>query len=246
MRYTLKAIHDSLPPEKRKSDGTMTRFLYRPLAIPASWLFLRLGMTPNAVTAVSGAFCVAALCLTFFPSVLCHRVAIGLYLAFAVLDCADGNMARTIGKKTAYGGWVDAAGGYLAYATVLLSMGLSCLYRAGDSLTLPALGFTLSSLPLHEAIWVLVAALAANANTLMRLFHQSFKNASLAAGIANPQGGEKRLSEEIGVTGYLPLLYLVGFETGYLPIVLLAYAAVYVGGFIVYTLKQAIKVSKSA
>ena len=246
MRYTLKAIHDSLPPEKRKSDGTMTRFLYRPLAIPASWLFLRLGMTPNAVTAVSGALCAVALCLTFFPSIICHRVAIGLYLAFAVLDCADGNMARTIGKKTTYGGWVDAAGGYLAYATVLLSMGLSCLYRASDSFALPAIGFSLSPLPLHEATWLLIAALAANANTLMRLFHQSFKNASLAAGIESKQGGEKRFSEEIGVTGYLPLLYLAGYETGYLPIVLIGYAAVYLGGFLVYTLKQAIKVSKSA
>ena len=85
MRYTLKAIHDSLPPEKRKSDGTMTRFLYRPLAIPASSLFLRLGMTPNAVTAVSGALCAVALCLTFFSSIFCHRGAIGLYLAFGVL-----------------------------------------------------------------------------------------------------------------------------------------------------------------
>lgn len=246
MHYTLKAIYDSLPPEKRKIDGTMTRFLYRPLAIPSSWFFLRLGFTPNAVTALSGLLCIAAFLLTIFPSPFCHRVAIGLYLVFAVLDCADGNMARTIGKKTVYGGWVDAAGGYLAYATLLLSMGLSCLYRAGDTIAFPIINFSFAPLPLHEAFWVLLASIAATANTLMRLFHQSFKNASLSAGIPSQTGGEKRFSEEIGVTGYLPLLYLAGFETGYLPLVLIAYTAVYAGGFALTTLRLYMKASKSA
>lgn len=183
MQYTLKAIYNSLPAEKRKSDGTMTRYLYRPLSIPASWLFLRIGMTPNAVTVMSGFLCVVAFCLSLFPAVLCQRVAIYLYLAFAVLDCADGNMARAIGKKTVYGGWVDAAGGYLAYATLLLSMGLACLYRAGDAFTLPLLGLSITPLPLHTALWVLIASVGATANTLMRLFHQSFKNASLLEGL---------------------------------------------------------------
>jgi phosphatidylglycerophosphate synthase len=246
MHYTLKAIADSLTPEKRKADGTMTRYLYRPVSIPSSWLFLRLGMTPNAVTILSGFLCLVAFCLSLFPAVACHRVAIYLYLVFAVLDCADGNMARVTGKKTTYGGWLDAAGGYLAYTTLLLSMGLSCLYRSGDSLTFPFMNFAVSPVPFQEALWVLVAALAASANTLMRLFHQAFKNASFLAGIQTSAGAEKRFSEEIGVTGYLPLLYLAGYETGYLPLVLLAYAAIYGGGFCVSTLSLLNKVSKSS
>jgi len=155
-------------------------------------------------------------------------------------------MARTIGKKTVYGGWVDAAGGYLAYATLLMAMGFSCYFTQGNSLAFPAFSTRIGGLPWKEATWILVGSIAALSNTLMRLFHQSFKNAELTAGIPFKQGAEKRFSEEIGVTGYLPLLYLVGYESGYLAFVLVAYTAVYTLGFAVSTLKELIKVAKSA
>ena len=241
MPYSLKDIRASLPQEKRKTDGTMTRFLYRPVSVPVSWFFLRIGMTANGVTILSGALCIVAFVLTLIPLPAFHRVAIGLFLAFAVLDCADGNMARTIGKKTTYGGWVDAAGGYLAYATVLMSMGLSCFHGYGVSLSLSVFAL---SLPWTQATWILLGSLAAISNTLMRLFHQSLKNAEIAAGIPFAPGKEKRLSEEIGITGYLPILYLVGFETATLPFVFAAYAVIYAGGFGVYTLKALKKVSR--
>ncbi len=244
MRYTMKAIRESLTPEKRKSDGTMTRFLYRPLSVPASWFFLRLGLSPNAVTVMSAFLCLVAFVLALFPVIACHRAAIALFLAFAVLDCADGNMARAIGKKTVYGGWFDAVGGYLAYATILLSMGLSSFYRSPETATGFGLDSLVSVIPFHEATWILAAAVAAVANTLMRLAHQSFKNASSAAGREAEIGAEKRFSEEIGVTGYLPLLYLAGYEAGFLPVVLIAYTLVYSGGFILSTGKLALKASK--
>lgn len=239
MKYTMKDIYGSLSPEKRKSDGTMTSLLYRPVSYPASWIFLRLGFSPNAVTYISALFCIAAFVLVLFPMPALHWVAIAFFFVFAVFDCTDGNMARTIGKKTVYGGWVDAAGGYLAYATEIFAIGLTCFMANGDSF----LGF---ALPWGSTTWVLLAGLAVATNLLMRLFHQALKNAEVAAGMSVSPGKEKRFSEEIGITGYLPVLYAVGFATGWLPAVLCVYTLIYAGGFALTTLKQVRKVSAAA
>jgi len=238
MKYTMKDIYGSMTEAKRKSDGTMTAFLYRPLSYPASWAFLALGISPNAVTYVSMAFCAAAFALSLVPHIACHWIAIAFFLVFAVLDCADGNMARTLNKKSLYGSWVDAAGGYLAYATQLFSIGLSCFAFTGDS-------FLGVPLPWGGATWILFGAFAACCNLLMRLFHQSMKNADLAAGLPFVPEREKRLSEEIGVTGYLPALYAAGLATGLLPLVLVCYTLVYGGGFLLMTIRQIKKVSRS-
>ncbi len=245
MKYTLKDIYNSLTPEKRKADGTMTTFLYRPVSYPVSWVFLRLRWSPNSVTYLSAVCCVIAFIASLFPFTVFHSMAIALFLVFAVLDCADGNMARTLKLKTTYGGWVDAAGGYLAYGTILFSMGLSAYFRNGDEYRLFVSGITVV-LPWGSATWILLGGLAAVSNTLMRLFYQAFKNAELNAGIPVLPGREKRFSEEIGITGYLPLLYAVGFATGQLPMVLAVYTLVYTGGFILTTLKLTGKVTRAA
>ena len=109
MKYSLNEIVGSLPAEKRKADGTVTTVILRPLSWPAAWLFLRLGASPNAVTALSALFSAAGLALTMTAVPALHALAVGFFFVFGVLDCADGNMARTIGAKNPFGGWVDAA-----------------------------------------------------------------------------------------------------------------------------------------
>jgi hypothetical protein len=115
-------------------------------------------------------------------------------------------------------------------------MGLTCFLANGDSF----LGF---ALPWGRATWILLAGLAVATNLLMRLFHQALKNVEIAAGMTVTPGKEKRFSEEIGITGYMPMLYAVGFATGWLPVVLCLYTLIYTGGFALTTLKQARKVS---
>ncbi len=227
-RYSVKDISSSMTDEKRRADGTVTKFLLRPLSYPVAAAALNLGITPNAVTCFSALCCIAAAGLAMTGNIHLHIAAAALFLLFGILDCADGNMARTLGKKTVYGGAIDAAGGYTAYTTQLFAMGLSACLLTGSPR------------------WFLPAAYAAAANILMRLFHQSFKNAELSAGMVPVQGKEKRFSEEIGVTGWMPLLYLAGLllflfgGDGFapvLPAVLLAYALIYCGGFAVTSLK---------
>ncbi len=238
MTYSMSDIYNSLTSEKRKADGSMTAFVFRPISYPVSWLFLRLGVSPNGVTYVSMLFCVIAFILTLFPVVVFHWLAIAFFFVFAVLDCADGNMARTIGKKTVYGGFVDAMGGYLAYSTQLFSVGLSCYLLADDS-------FMGVALPWDTATWVLLGGFAACGNSLMRLFFQAMKNAEITAGVIRTPGKDKRFSEEIGVTGYLPVLYAIGFATQTLSFVLVAYTFVYAGGLLLTTFKLIRRVSTS-
>lgn len=238
-------VYSSLTPEKRKADGTMTTILFRPLSYPIAWLALNTRISPNAVTYLSALGCIAAFVLALFPSTLCHVLAMILFIIFAVLDCADGNMARTLKKKNLYGGCIDAAGGYLAYATELTAIGLTCFYTAGTEWTVG--GYTLvdlSPLPFTGAAWIILGCAAALANTLMRLFHQAFKNAEILSGMEVSPGKQKRFSEEVGITGYLPILYIIGFITNFLPAVLILYTIIYCGGFAVSTLKLIRKAEK--
>lgn len=232
-KYTLKDVTASLTEEKRRADGTVTKFFLRPVSYPVSVLALNLGISPNAVTYFSALCCLVAVVFALTKIFSLHIAAAVLFLVFGILDCADGNMARTLGKKSVYGGAVDAAGGYTAYTTELFSMGLSAWF------------FT------DKALWLLIGAAAAAANILMRLFYQAFKNAELSAGIQPVQGKEKRFSEEIGVTGYMPVLYLAGLLLPFLhtaliavlPVIISVYALIYCGGFAVTTIKLVKKVS---
>ncbi len=233
MKYSLKDIAGSLPAEKRKADGTVTTLILRPLSWPAAWLFLRLGASANAVTALSMLFSAAGLALTMTTVPALHALAVGFFFVFGVLDCADGNMARTMGSKNPFGGWVDAAGGYFTYFAQMAAIALSARLPGGQDLRIPFSGITLVAGNDFPGIWLFVATLSVSANLLMRLYHQAFKNAELLAGIRRPAGNEKRFSEEIGITGYMPVLYALGLAFGCLPWVSLFYLFIYGGGFCV-------------
>jgi len=221
---TLKEIHASLSPEKRKADGPWTTLVLRPLSYPVSWIFIRLGFAPNGVTYLS-----AILCAAGFLSVATGRavgawIGFGLFFVFGILDCVDGNMARVLKKASPWGEWVDALGGYTGYATMLLAMGLAADEACGP--VLPGIGL---SLPWPYGGWTLVGGAACAANLLMRAVFQNFRAVKRDPD-RNGVGSEKRLSETIGITGLLVPLSALGFGLGFLPWVVLGYFVVYGGG----------------
>jgi phosphatidylglycerophosphate synthase len=235
---SFKEIRASLSPEKRRADGPWTKFILRPLSYPATWLFSRLGLSPNAVTYLSALLCVAGfVCLAAGGGVLAW-VGFGLFFAFGVLDCVDGNMARVLKRAGPWGEWVDALGGYTGYATMLLAIGV-----AADASSGPIFPGTGLGLPWPAGGWTLVGGVAAAANLLMRVVFQNFravKRDQDRSGV----GGEKRLSETIGITGLLVPLSAMGYGFGFLPWVVLAYCAVYGGGCLLTLLKLIRKVER--
>jgi phosphatidylglycerophosphate synthase len=230
-RPTIKAIRASLSPEKRRADGPWTKLVLRPLSYPGAWAFLRLGFSPNAVTYLSALLCLAGLACLAAGSSLAAWVGFGLFFLFGVLDCVDGNMARVLKKAGPWGEWVDALGGYTAYAAILLGLGVAADASVGAAL--PGTGL---ALPWPAGGWTLVGGAAAAANLLMRAVFQNFRVVSRDSD-REGVGGEKRLSETIGITGFLVPLAALAYGFGLLPWVVLAYFIVYGGGCLVVMLK---------
>jgi phosphatidylglycerophosphate synthase len=225
-------IKASMNPEKRRSDGPWTRFVLRPLSYPGAWIFLRLGFSPNAVTYLS-----AVLCLTGFVCLAAGGAAaawtgFAFFFVFGILDCVDGNMARVLGKASPWGEWVDALGGYTAYAAMLLGIGVAADASVGA--ILPGTGIVL---PWPAGGWTLVGGAAAAANLLMRAVFQNYRVVKGASDERTGIGGEKRLSETIGITGFLVPVSALAYGFGLLPWVVLAYTVVYGGGCLVVVIK---------
>lgn len=233
--YTFGEVLASYPKEKRKADGMLTRLIYRPASFPLAWLALNMHLSANAVTYLSIIFCIAGFICSFFSATAVQICGICCFFVFAILDCADGNMARTLKNKNEqrsnahFGSCVDAIGGYCAYTAILFSMGNSSqLFPAPLYLT-----------PLY------VAVLSSSANLLMRVIMQAYRNAA-QVDMKTAAGKSKRLSEEIGITGWMPVLYLLGYLFEFLPYIIYLYGIVYCGGCFVSVLKVIRRIEKTA
>lgn len=115
----------------KREDGFFTTFLvssWSPLVVRGA---RRLGLTPDAVTWLSmGLGVLAAVAFAVGVTAWSAAGAVLLYLAF-VLDCVDGQLARTIRRFSARGAWLDAmfdrGKEYVVYAGLAVGA-----VRAGD------------------------------------------------------------------------------------------------------------------
>src|SRR3954447_21071184 len=110
--------------------------LFTAIFSPVARLFLRLGISPDAVTIV-GTVGVCAGALVFFPS---GHLLIGVLVitAFVFSDLVDGHMARISGTSSAWGAFLDSTLDRFGDAAIF--GGLAMYYIGpGDSDTLAAL-----------------------------------------------------------------------------------------------------------
>ena len=292
--WTLQDLRSSLPAEKNRSDAYWTRWVLRPLSYPISWLFLQWGWSANAVSYLSAVVAILGGVLLSLPYFRFQVVGAILLNLFAVLDCADGNVARVTGTTGPWGAWADALGGYVAYVAALLGAGMAAEVTA---VTQPQSFLCLPEFVWPQGGWVFLGALAASANLLMRLTYQQYRTLQLERGSANiasaniassirhssddsytqgstntigsesgspvtastdrespntpsPQkeppaseiASEKRISENLGVTGLLMPAILFGVLTKTTGCVVLFYTVLYGGGALVSILRLARKV----
>jgi phosphatidylglycerophosphate synthase len=107
------------------------RLYMRKLSPAATWVFARLGWSPNAVTAAFIACGIAAgvvIAIGGLASAVGGALLIQAYLLF---DCADGELARWSKRTSAAGIYLDGVGHYLAEAALLAGLGV----RAQGELT---------------------------------------------------------------------------------------------------------------
>lgn len=218
--------------DKKISDPYWTRYVLRPLSFPVSWFLDRIGFTANGVTYASiGIALLAALFLTFQSWRIALLGAI-LFNIFALLDCVDGNIARAKKSDSAFGGWIDALGGYIAYSAVFLSMGIASEKMKSE----------LSIIP-DQVDFIVLGAATAIMNLLMRVEYQHFRNLQ-PEDVEYAGGLQRRIGQNIGITGFLMPLLVIGMVWRLLPFIVIFYTAFFALAWIVVTIRLIQKVKR--
>jgi phosphatidylglycerophosphate synthase len=107
------------------------RLYMRKVSPAATWLFARLGWSPNAVT-VAFIVCGVAAGVVIAVGGLASAVAGAVLIqAYLLLDCSDGELARWTRRTSVSGVYLDGVGHYLGEAALLVGLGV----RAQGELT---------------------------------------------------------------------------------------------------------------
>jgi len=89
----------------------LSRYLFRPLGFWVAWVAIRMGVTSEGISWLSGLAGLAgcALLVSGVPQML--PVGIGLLALFNLLDCVDGSIARAMKTQNPYGRFLDSVCG---------------------------------------------------------------------------------------------------------------------------------------
>jgi phosphatidylglycerophosphate synthase len=108
------------------------RLYMRKLSPGATWVFARVGWSPNAVTAAFIVCGVAAGVVVAFGGLWTAVAGAVLIQAYLLFDCSDGELARWSRRTSVAGIYLDGIGHYLGEAALLTGLGI----RAQGHLTL--------------------------------------------------------------------------------------------------------------
>ena len=135
-RYTLAEVRASYSPEKAWAEmqGDLLCYLvYRKLSFYVTPPLLRLGVPIMAVTLSSLAIAFLMLAAAARGGAHAWLAVAALGFVYHVLDCVDGNMARTTGRTSRLGAIVDGTCDMAFWCLLLISLGL-LVARAGGGL----------------------------------------------------------------------------------------------------------------
>lgn len=245
MFYSPKFFSDNMPKWKKKKDPLLTRFFYRPLSFVCSSIASSLHISANAVSYFNVLVVLAAAVLFLFNNRVCAIVGASLINLWLLLDCTDGNIARSV-RKQPYGEYADSISSYFLVPLMCISIGFYCFNVGGVLIE-------------KEWIWIiLIGVLAGLSDTMMRLVYHKYKEVTLhmiEMGVVEELKDTRndhskvnslrvRIESDFGVGGILPLLTLFAVIFNFTDI-LLIYCLVYYGGsFIVTTGLSTLKAMK--
>jgi phosphatidylglycerophosphate synthase len=136
------------------------RLYMRRFSPRVTWLFARLGWSPNAVTAAFIGCGLAAGVVVAFGGLLTAAAAAVLMQAYLLFDCCDGELARWSGRTSATGVYLDGIGHYLAETVLLAALGVRAqghLTAVGGYVTAGLAAAVLAALVKAETDNVIVA-----------------------------------------------------------------------------------------
>ncbi len=107
------------------------RLYMRKVSPYATWVFARLGWSPNAVTLAYIACGIAAGVVIAFGGLVTAMIGAVLIQGYLLFDCSDGELARWTGRTSAGGIYLDLVGHYLGESALLVGLA----FRAQGHLT---------------------------------------------------------------------------------------------------------------
>ena len=106
-----------------ETDDPFDVFVYDPLAIRLTTLFIKMKWTPNAVTLLSLVFGVAGAVCLYPKKVPVNLLGVALIIFAAILDCSDGQVARLSHTGTPFGRFLDGAVDMANYLAIYIALG---------------------------------------------------------------------------------------------------------------------------
>lgn len=248
INYSPKYFRDNMPEWKRKKDPISCRYFYRPLSFFTASLCAKLGISANTVSYVSGWVAVLG-CICFLPPLRwCHILGAVLFNVWLLMDCTDGNIARSY-KRQPFGDFADALSSYMLVGLMSIFMGFAVFFDGGVLFE-------------RGNPWIiLIGAIGSVSDTMMRLMYQKYlanERAMVDKGIMPKENDVRtdhsqvsslrvRLEMELGIAGFLPLSILLGAIYNFLDIVCLYtffyYGCSFFAAYVLYV-RKAIKKAK--
>lgn len=240
MKYTSQHFREVYPAWAWKKCSFVVRHLYRPLSFHCAAWAANCGINANQVSYASCLVSVMACALFFVNNYAVNIIGAVLFNVWLLMDCIDGNLARGV-KKLPFGVFADAMGSYLLVGLMGVAIGFA-VYRDGGIL-------------FHSGnpFMIVMAALASNGDSLMRLIYQKYKNVEREMadeGICqlendvfkNPDDAKNilvRIEFEFGAGGILPLGVLIATIFHALDLVVLYIFLYYFGASVLSILMYA-------
>ena len=233
-KYSISDFKNSTPSWKRKKDPLIGRYFYRPISYVFSYILANLGVRANTVSFLSIFISVFGCALFFFNNYWACFVGSLFFVFWSVLDCVDGDMARTVGKQP-FGEFADAVSCYFLQAFMSVATGYAAFTHGG-------ILFGQQSISV-----VIIGCVASISNLLMRLIYQKYLHGEMQlvnAGIIKKnedvwKDNDKvsdwrvRFKEAMGVGGWLPIFTVIAALMNVLDIITIYCFIMYTGAAIV-------------
>lgn len=210
IHYTGKFFRDSMPEWKRRKDCALARYSFRPWSFYISAWCANRGISANTVSYWSVIVAVLGAVSYLIDNYWFQVTGAILFNAWYLLDCVDGNLARSV-RKQPFGDFADSMSSYSLVALMGAPIGYA-VYCDG--------GVIVQS---GWAMAIVLGAFASSGDTLMRLVYQKYKSSERNLQDQNVLEVEydKRLDENqsasmlvnleqsLGIGGYLCLIILL-------------------------------------
>ncbi len=122
MKYSYQSITKGYTKEKKRRSSFWAKFVSRPLSFPITYILINIGVSANSVSIASMLIALLSCVLITFNGTIAY-IGVGLFVFWHILDCVDGNIARTKNESSYGGAFLDAVSGYIAPAFVYLAVG---------------------------------------------------------------------------------------------------------------------------